>query len=165
MVYQSQPLVNNCQFGGVFFLLLRQSISDHYLRSCGYVICSRPQRTATGGLEPGTSWPKVLGLTTGPVRYTFHPKIVRDEGKPGNVSASTFFPSPASQPSKLKDHTQWIVLTSGTSTLTKSQVVGQIWLTPIFSDKTTFSVMQMVYNNKKKRHTLDNRLQKLLNFD
>ena len=43
--------------------------------------------------------------------------------------------SPASQPSKRKDHTQWIVLTSGTSTLTKSQVVGQIWITPIFSDK------------------------------
>ena len=43
--------------------------------------------------------------------------------------------SPASQPSKRKDHTQWIVLTSGTSTLTKSQVVGQIWMTPIFSDK------------------------------
>ena len=41
----------------------------------------------------------------------------------------------ASQPSKRKDHTQWIVLTSGTSTLTKSQVVGQIWMTPIFSDK------------------------------
>ena len=43
--------------------------------------------------------------------------------------------SPASQPSKRKDHTQWIVLTSGTSTLTKSQVVGQIWMTPIYSDK------------------------------
>ena len=24
--------------------------------------CSRPQRTATGGLEPGTSRPKVLGF-------------------------------------------------------------------------------------------------------
>ena len=46
--------------------------------------------------------------------------------------------SPASQPSERKDHTQWIVLTSGTSTLTKSQVVGQIWLTPIFSDKQLF---------------------------
>ena len=41
-------------------------------------------------------------------------------------------PSQASQPSKRKDHTQWIVLTSGTSTLTKSQVVSQIWRTPIF---------------------------------
>ena len=43
--------------------------------------------------------------------------------------------SPASQPPKRKDHTQWIVLTSGPSTLTKSQVVGQIWMTPIFSGK------------------------------
>ena len=51
-----------------FYLLLRRSISDHYLRSCGYVTCSRPQRTATGGLEPGTSRPKVLGFTTAPVR-------------------------------------------------------------------------------------------------
>ena len=53
-----------------FYLLLRRLISDHYLRSCGYVTCSRPQRTATGGLEPGTSWPKVLGFTTAPVRST-----------------------------------------------------------------------------------------------
>ena len=43
--------------------------------------------------------------------------------------------SPASQPSKRKDHTQWIILTSGTSTLTKSQVVSQIWRTPIFLEK------------------------------
>ena len=55
----------------IFFnLLLRRSISDHYLRSCGYVTCSRPQRTATGGLEPGTSRPKVQGFTTAPVRST-----------------------------------------------------------------------------------------------
>ena len=53
-----------------FYLLLRRSISDHYLRSCGYVTFSRPQRTATGGLEPGTSRPKVLGFTTAPVRST-----------------------------------------------------------------------------------------------
>ena len=46
-----------------FYLLLRRSISDYYLRSCGYVTCSRPQLTATGGLEPGTSRPKVLGFT------------------------------------------------------------------------------------------------------
>ena len=52
-----------------FYLLLRRSISDHYLRSCGYVTCSRPQRTANGGLEPGTSRPKVLGFTTAPVRF------------------------------------------------------------------------------------------------
>ena len=32
--------------------------------------CSRPQRTATGGLEPGTSRPKVLGFSTAPVRST-----------------------------------------------------------------------------------------------
>ena len=32
--------------------------------------CSRPQRTASGGLEPGTSRPKVLGFTTAPVRST-----------------------------------------------------------------------------------------------
>ena len=51
-----------------FYLLLRRSISDHYLRSCGYVTCSRPQRKATGGLEPGTSRPKVLRSTTAPVR-------------------------------------------------------------------------------------------------
>ena len=51
-----------------FYLLLRRSISDHYLRSSGYVTCSRPQRTATGGLEPGTSRPKFLGFTTAPVR-------------------------------------------------------------------------------------------------
>ena len=51
-----------------FYLLLRQSISDHNLRSCGYVTSSRPQRTATGVLEPGTSRPKVLGFTTVPVR-------------------------------------------------------------------------------------------------
>ena len=31
--------------------------------------CSRPQRTATGGLEPGTSRPKVLGFTTAPSAY------------------------------------------------------------------------------------------------
>ena len=48
----------------IFHMLLRRSISDHYLRSCGYVTFSRPQRTATGGLEPGTSQPKVLGFTT-----------------------------------------------------------------------------------------------------
>ena len=53
-----------------FYLLLRRSISDHYLRSCGYVTCSRPQRTATVGLEPGTSRPKVLRFTTAPVRST-----------------------------------------------------------------------------------------------
>ena len=53
------------------YLLLRRSISDHYLRSCGYVTCSRSQRTATGGLEPGTSRPKVLGFTTAPVRQLF----------------------------------------------------------------------------------------------
>ena len=48
------------------FLLVTEtinSISDHYLRSCGYVTCSWPQRRATGGLKPGTSWPKVLGFT------------------------------------------------------------------------------------------------------
>ena len=61
-----------------FYLLLRQSISDHYLRSCGYVTCSRPQRTATGGLEPGISRPKVLGFTTGrdtllPQKYWLYP--------------------------------------------------------------------------------------------
>ena len=56
--------------GAFFYLLLRRSISDHYLRSCGYVTCSRPQRTATRGLEPGTSRPKVLGFTTAPVRST-----------------------------------------------------------------------------------------------
>ena len=58
-----------CDF---FYLLLRRSISDHYLRSCGYVTCSRPQRTATGGLEPGTSRPKVLGFITAPVRSTLN---------------------------------------------------------------------------------------------
>ena len=47
-----------------FYLLLRRSIADHYLRSCGYVACSRPQQTANGGLKPGTSRPKVLGFTT-----------------------------------------------------------------------------------------------------
>ena len=53
-----------------FFYLINflRSISDHYIRSCGYVTCSRPQRTATGGLEPGTSRPKVLGFTTASVR-------------------------------------------------------------------------------------------------
>ena len=48
----------------LFYFLLRRSISDHYLRSCGYVTCSRPQQTATGGLELRTSRPKVLGFTT-----------------------------------------------------------------------------------------------------
>ena len=57
--------------------------------------------------------------------------------------------SPASQPSKQKDHTQWIVLTSGTSTLTKSQVVGQIWMTPIFSDKLLFLNPNGVKQKKK----------------
>ena len=33
--------------------------------------CSRPQRTATGGLEPGTSRPKVLDFTTAPVHSTY----------------------------------------------------------------------------------------------
>ena len=51
-----------------FYLLLRRSNSDHYLRSCGYVTCSRPQQTVTGGLEPGTSRPKVLVFNTAPVR-------------------------------------------------------------------------------------------------
>ena len=54
----------------VFYLLLRRSISDHYLRSCGYVNCSRPQQKATGGLKPGISRPKVLDFTTAPVRST-----------------------------------------------------------------------------------------------
>ena len=55
----------------IIILLLRRSISDHYLRSCGYVTCSKPKRTATGGFEPGTSRPKVLGFTTAPVCPTF----------------------------------------------------------------------------------------------
>ena len=59
--------------------------------------------------------------------------------------------SPASQPSKRKDHTQWMVLTSGTSTLTKSQVVGQIWMTPIFSDKLLLLLSK--WCKTKKRHT------------
>ena len=36
-----------------FYLLLRRSIADHYLRSCGYVTCSRPQRTANGDFAQG----------------------------------------------------------------------------------------------------------------
>ena len=51
-----------------FYLLMRRSISDHNLRNCGYVTCSRPQRTATGGFEPRTPRPKVLSFTTAPVR-------------------------------------------------------------------------------------------------
>ena len=38
---------------------------------CSVLTCSRPQRTATGGLEPGTSRPKVLGFTTAPIRSTY----------------------------------------------------------------------------------------------
>ena len=53
-----------------FYLLLRQSIPYHSLSSCGYVTCSRPQQTATGGLEPGSSRPKVLSFTIAPVRST-----------------------------------------------------------------------------------------------
>ena len=54
----------------VLYMLPRRSIFDLYLRSCGYVTCSRQQRTATGGLEPGTSRPKVIGFTTARVRST-----------------------------------------------------------------------------------------------
>ena len=57
-------LVNSFFF---FYLLLRRLISDHYLRSCGYVTCSWPQQTATGGLESGPLG-SVLGFTTAPVR-------------------------------------------------------------------------------------------------
>ena len=49
----------------LFYLLLRQSISDHYLWSCGYVNYSRPHRRTTRlRLEPWPSRPKVLGFTT-----------------------------------------------------------------------------------------------------
>ena len=70
-----------------FYLLLRRSISDHYLRSCGYVTCSRPQRTATGGLEPGTSRPKVLGFTTAPVR-SIHSYSFRKEFRQWKIACT-----------------------------------------------------------------------------
>ena len=71
------PFVCADNFYSFFFLLVTETInfSDHYLRSCGYVTCSRPQRTATGGLEPGTSRPKVIGFTTAPVRSTISVKV------------------------------------------------------------------------------------------
>ena len=72
-----------------FYLLLRRSISDHYLRSCGYVTCSRPQRTATGGLEPGTSRPKVLGFTTASVRST--KKCIFSDFLPMHVSKLSIY--------------------------------------------------------------------------
>ena len=62
----------------LFFVLVteqRRSFSDHYLRNCGNVTCSRPQQMATWlRLEPGT-WPgplnpKFLGFVTAPVRST-----------------------------------------------------------------------------------------------
>ena len=55
----------------LFYLLLRRSISGQYLRSCGTVTCSKPQRTTTGLIfEPGTSRPKVQDFITAPVHYT-----------------------------------------------------------------------------------------------
>ena len=58
----------------LFFIYLFLRRSNHYLRSCGYVTCSRPQRTATGGLEPGTSRPK--GFTAAPVHSTYSSVIL-----------------------------------------------------------------------------------------
>ena len=70
----SKKYVTSLFFYLFFYLIPRRSFSDHYLRSCGYVTCSRPQRTATGGLEPGTSRPIVLGFTTAPVRSSLWQK-------------------------------------------------------------------------------------------
>ena len=52
-----------------FYCLLSRSISDHYLRSCENVTCSRPQRKAPRlRIEPGTSGTGVNHSTTAPVR-------------------------------------------------------------------------------------------------
>ena len=52
-----------------FYCLLSRSISDHYLRSCGNVTCSRPQRKAPRlRIESGT---EVNHSTPAPVRSTF----------------------------------------------------------------------------------------------
>ena len=65
-----------CKFGFLlllFYSSLRQSISDHYLRSCGNVTCSRPQQTATRlRLEPGTIRSEALGFTTMPVGFVYY---------------------------------------------------------------------------------------------
>ena len=51
-----KPDILSFFFFSFFYLLLRQSISDHYLKICGNVTCSRTQRKATRfRLEPGTS--------------------------------------------------------------------------------------------------------------
>ena len=55
----------------------------------------------------------------------------------------------ASQPLKRKDHTQWIILTSGISTLTKFQVVGRP--TPMFSDLQLLPIYKWC-KTKEKRH-------------
>ena len=52
-----------------FYCLLSRSISDHYLRSCGNVTCSWPQRKALRlRIEPGTSGTGVNHSTPAPVR-------------------------------------------------------------------------------------------------
>ena len=54
-----------------FNCLLSRSISDHYLRSCGNVTCSRPQQKAPWlRIELGTSGTGVNHSTPAPVRST-----------------------------------------------------------------------------------------------
>ena len=43
LVLYRKPTHKGVQLDTFFDLLLRRSISDQYLRSCGYVTCSRPQ--------------------------------------------------------------------------------------------------------------------------
>ena len=58
-----------------FFLLiltvLSRSISDNYTRGCGFVTCSRPQRTGPRlKFKPPTSGTRVIHSTPAPVRST-----------------------------------------------------------------------------------------------
>ena len=94
-----------------FYLLLRQSISDHYLRSCGYVTCSRPQRKATEGLEPGASRPKVLGFPTALVCSTVC--LCSIKRTPGlNVLMSTLNGNVTNEPNELSEAPEMSTLPS-----------------------------------------------------
>ena len=55
----------------LFYCLLSRLTSDHYLRSCGNVTCSRPQQKAPRlRIEPATSGTGVNHSTPAPVRST-----------------------------------------------------------------------------------------------
>ena len=82
--FWSSRVHGNLAFFFFFYCLLSRSISDHYLRSCGNVTCSRPQRKAPRlRIEPRTSGTGVNHSTPAPVRSTrvHRPLTLKSTGK------------------------------------------------------------------------------------